>query len=230
VYVLVAHRRAFLPYAVTGAVWFAGLVWFGLATSNGPLPPYFRLATLFSPRGFSGRMAGVLASPSRGLLVYSPATLAAVWLAFRARRGSVYPGLLLLAAAMSAVHVVSIGLFVGWAGGAAYGARYVTDAVPWMVLLAALGWRAAVDSGARSLLARAATVVLIAASVLVQAAGAMSHEAWLWNLDTRWRHMWDWRDPQFWRWKPKVPWLEACRRSLPSPDHSRTPVREPDGS
>lgn len=204
-YVLFAHPRAFCTYAITGAAWFAGLVWFSQATSDGLLPPYFRLGSVLSLRGFPEGMAGVLVSPSRGLLVYSPVTIAAAWLAVRARRRTAHAGLLVLAAAMSAGHLIAIGLFPTWAGGACYGARYATDAVPWMFLLGVLGLRTAIDSGSCSPLARAATAVLIAASVLVQAPGAMSHTTWLWNLNQDPRHVWDWSDPQFWHWELKVP-------------------------
>jgi hypothetical protein len=215
-YMLFAHRRAFFAYAITGVVWLIGLMWFSLGTSDGLLPPYFRLGGMFALRGSPERMAGVLVSPSRGLFVYSPVTIAATWLAIRARHRSAHAGLLVLAAIMTGGHLIAIGLFPTWAAGSCYGARYATDAVPWMFLLAALGWRAAIDSRSRSSLARVATVVLIATSVFVQAPGAMSHDAWLWNLNPDHpQHAWDWSDPQFWHWKWKTPrFLDRLFRRL----------------
>jgi hypothetical protein len=50
-------------------------------------------------------------------------------------------------------------------------------------------------------LARAAAMLLIAASVFVQAPGALSHSSWLWNADPSPEHLWDWTDPQFLHWK-----------------------------
>jgi hypothetical protein len=199
--VLLVHRSSFVPYALTGAAWLACFTPLSLATTGHVLPRYFRETKTFSLHGFPEGFAGVLVSPSRGLLVYSPAIVAIAWLVVRGRGKLAWPRLAVLAAAVTCGHLIVLGLYPKWSGGSSYGARYATDVVPWLFLLAVLGWRAAIGSRSHSFLARAAGALLIAASVFVQAPGAVSHGSWLWNTELSPEHLWDWTDPQFLHWK-----------------------------
>jgi hypothetical protein len=121
-------------------------------------------------------LAGLLLSPSRGLLFFAPwlflgaATLArpsSPW--HRACGAAALPILLLHAA------------FPHWWAGWSYGPRYLTDAAPFLAVLAAPAlvdlWRARAARPAGPALA----VALVAASIGAQAVGAFCFRSDVWN-------------------------------------------------
>lgn len=143
-----------------------------------------------------------LASPSRGLLVFSPFILT-VWLC----RSAATPSLgmsrawLLIGLAWPVIHLVAISRFPHWWGGASYGARLMTDALPGLFLLTIRAW----PVRARTFLERLATVVLVlscAFAVYVNAYKGVFVEATaVWNqrpaIDAHPELIFDWRYPQF---------------------------------
>ncbi len=202
VFVLVRYRREFLALALTGAGWFALFVAFSHATSGHLLPPYFLLGGTMSLQQFLAGLSGTLLSPARGMFVYSPAVVIAFWLAARNRRTLSQPGLATVAAIATALHIVTVAAWPIWAAGFCYGARYGVDFVPWIALLAALGWQAALARGGRDNAARAISCLLIAVSLAMQTIGAFSESAWRWNIepdsvDENSPRIWSWRDAPF---------------------------------
>ncbi|HZZ86217.1 MAG TPA: hypothetical protein VFE30_16930 [Anaeromyxobacteraceae bacterium] len=80
---------------------------------------------------FGPGLAGVLGSPTRGLLTYVPwAALGLLGLAAGARRDRLYAFALAAAAGVVAVHAA----WLDWPGGWCYGPRLVTDATPLLAL------------------------------------------------------------------------------------------------
>jgi hypothetical protein len=126
--------------------------------------------------GFSGTLgrfsepwgvghAGLLVSPAKGLLVFTPlAAIAAVGLV-RALRHEDRRLALSLGAAVLA-HWALIGRWSEWHGGAAWGPRLMTDALPLLFLFLPEGFQALPKTGA----------VLAAFSVGVQALGAFAYD------------------------------------------------------
>lgn len=161
----------------------AGLFWFALfaATSHAAerswLLPEYRPSRLGSATPFEG-LAGALLSPGRGLLLYCP--LAAAVPALLVRFWRDVPGKPLVAALGAAVvlHVITVAAFPHWWGGHSFGPRLLVDTVPFLAALAALGLAGA--RGSRAWLAVAA--ILLATSVAIQAAGALSIAPHLWNI------------------------------------------------
>lgn len=107
-------------------------------------------------------LPGVLASPGRGLLVYSPVLTFAALGAIRGRRVALYRW----AAVAAAAHIVLIARFDYWWGGQTFGPRLLAEAVPLLALLLA----PALDSLGR--VARWAFGATVAWSVGVQLVGA----------------------------------------------------------
>ena len=147
-------------------------------------------------------LAGLLVSPSRGLLVYSPVLVAAF---LGLARGSARPEgtpvrYLALAVAAS---LLTIGTYAIWWGGHCFGPRYLADILPALTLGIVPAWPAVWRPGVRRWLFGAA----FAASVLVEIVGALSFPAPRhveWNMtpkDVDWapERLWDWRDPQILR-------------------------------
>ncbi|MEO5740908.1 MAG: hypothetical protein ABIS29_09980, partial [Vicinamibacterales bacterium] len=97
-------------------------------------------------------LAGLTVSPSRGILIYSPIVLLAAYGAVRAWRsplesGTTYGAMdradaILLARYLSLAAVailLTYSKFIAWWGGHGYGPRYLTDAMPFVGPLFALG-------------------------------------------------------------------------------------------
>lgn len=188
------------------ALAFAGAVAAGMAASQWafghPLPPSVYSAQQFAAPSPLSNLAGLLLSPSRGLLVFSPWILLAGVLVLRHARPwrSAWPALCALAAL--GAHLVLLSAFGMWWGSWSYGPRLFAEHAPWFVVLAAeawFAWRALPrPSRATPLLAAAAA----AFAVFVHAHGAHSLSARQWTGDLRvdesgGTEAWNWRYPQF---------------------------------
>ena len=154
---------------------------------------------------------GLLLSPNRGLLVYSPVCLvgllgsACVW-----RRWRRQPALAALLGAGVLYFLVHAATFT-WAGGWCFGPRYTTELMPLLALAAPAGFDA---------LGRAGRLLLIPAAIwsaLIQISGAFFFPASGWHARMQpafvtyreieshawdWQHFMPWEDYQAWRSRP----------------------------
>ena len=153
---------------------------------------FFGAPWRFGP-GLSGRFgaafpesaAGLLLSPARGLFVFTPIALLAVWsLVTLARRSTLARALL----AATATHFAFISIWNEWHGGESFGPRLLTDLLPALFFFLPEGLAAWPKLGA----------MLGTASVAVQLLGG-------WTYDYRWERLhqrggdfgaalWSWRD------------------------------------
>jgi Dolichyl-phosphate-mannose-protein mannosyltransferase len=189
-----------LPVALHN-LWQFGSLQGGYAKLHATHATYHGVASAWAGSIVQG-LAGVLVSPSRGLLVYSPVLLfagAGAVLAFGSRG---VPLLRWLAGAAGAT-VLMLGGFSVWWGGHSFGPRLLADVLPLLALLLLPVWPRL--RGSRSL--RVAFGVLLAVSVAVQVVGAFYHpspRAVDWNtsprdVDEAHDRLWDWTDPQILR-------------------------------
>ena len=214
IFLLSVERRGSWKFFVTVGLWLVAFVADSLRRFGAPLPAYFhgRLGP------FSGEaLAGTLISPSRGLLVCVPATLAVILLMVRYsmvrypmvrhRAELRFVPLVRLAIGVCVFHVLAISAFDKWWGGHTFGARLCTGMVPWLALLAILsvaGARREAQPDARR--AGAAPVaglalLLCGLSVVINAAGAISARTVRWNVspvnvDLAPERLWSWRRAQ----------------------------------
>jgi hypothetical protein len=211
-YVLLYQRTIFLRLVLTGLAWLA--VFFGYSYYHfGRLLPLYYTSELGSLRltgTFLEGCAGTLVSPARGLLVYVPVLFSVGYLLVRYRSG-VRLHLVFLALTVVSLHTALIGSYGAWHGGQCYGARYGTDLVPWLVLLAILAieaklrCRQTVNRGhpaSRTVVETAIAGFLIVCSVVLNGVGALWMDATRWNalptnIDHDHRRLWDWRHPPF---------------------------------
>lgn len=142
------------------------------------------------------RYAGLLVSPSRGLLVFSPIVLVAVSGLRRAFSDGTRSPLPWCAMALAA-EVILYGTYAVWWGGHTYGPRYLLDVLPLLVPFAAV---------AMAIRRRAATkaigVLALAWSTALAATGAFCYPNDAWNndptnIDRDHARLWSWSDPQF---------------------------------
>jgi len=222
-YLLLFRRGDLLVVVAVGLAWLAALAAYSVAVSGSPVLPYWTVgASLYEGKtgGLEG-IFGVLASPSRGLLVFSPFLVIAAWLPLRYRPQGTALRLTWLAAASFALHLLTIGLCSTWQGGYCYGPRYMTDFLPWIALLVIIGAQGWLDhlrtnsSALRSPMRWAgicAVGVLLAVSVFMHGRGVFSYDVWLWCVRPKWlatepSRVWDWKFPQF--AAGLVPWPDA---------------------
>jgi hypothetical protein len=192
-----------LPIAVSAAIIIGvNLTWFG-----NPLGAMAGLEAMLHPQihGVSGPLSvspwtgalGLLVSPSRGLLIFSPVVLVALaGLGVMRREG--WQSDLRWCALAAAVQFGLYASYSVWWGGHTYGPRYLIDLLPLLVPLAAAGTD--VLRGSRAGLGLAA--IALAWSIALAATGAFCYPAEAWNtsptdVDLDHKRLWDWRDPQF---------------------------------
>jgi hypothetical protein len=138
-------------------------------------------------------LAGILISPSRGLIVYSPLLLIAALGAWRVRRD---PGLSWRVTLPVTAYVAGWSCYAVWWTGHSYGPRYASDIAIPLGLLVVHGWT---WDASRAWVA--ARTLLVVWSISVQAIGVVCYPAGAWNavpsdVDRAHERLWDWRDPQ----------------------------------
>jgi hypothetical protein len=157
----------------------------------------------FAAHGVTGTLAptpwlgaaGLLVSPSRGLLVFSPVVLVPILAAPGLLRqpSSRGDGWWLLAAT---AQFVGYACYSMWWGGHTYGPRYLIDILVALAPAAAAGIRWM--KGRRW--AQALATIALAYSIVVAATGALVYPADLWNqdpeIDQHHDRLWDWSDMQ----------------------------------
>ena len=200
--VLAGWRYAILAAGVAGLivvpVAISNLRWFGTLLGAAPMlealhPTVHGTTGSFKlqPEGF----AGLLLSPSRGLLIFSPiVAFVAAGLPTIVRERWRSPALWCLTAA--AVQFVVYASYTVWWGGHTYGPRYMLDLIPLLIPVAAL---AADRIRARATVTLAG--VALAWSIGTSALGAFSHPHGAWNVDPTdidrdHDRLWAWSDNQ----------------------------------
>ena len=138
---------------------------------------------------------GLLVSPNRGLLVFSPIAVVAligIPAAIRSGRRSVQFWL----CAAAAAQYVLYSLYSVWWGGHTYGPRYMLDVLPLLIPAAAFGMDAL-----HGRLRIALGTTALAWSVAIAAIGAFNYPQDRWNsepldVDRNHERLWDWSDSQ----------------------------------
>jgi len=147
---------------------------------------------------------GLLISPSRGLLIFSPIAIVAL-AGLRDTRREPSLSLVWLAAGL-ALQFVAYAFYAVWWGGHTYGPRYMIDLLVPLSVFGALGARRWAES-------RGLTIVgalLLAWSIVVAAAGAIVYPNERWNtdpesVDRNHARLWEIRDSQIVRTLTSAP-------------------------
>ena len=197
--------RAFIAVGIVAAaaavLMTAHVQWFGSILGGMPileaLHPRVH-ATESTFRFTAGGFLGLLISPNRGLLIFSPVAFAvAAGMRQRAQDGWQAPARWCALAAMA--QYVLYSLYAVWWGGHTYGPRYMLDVLPCLVPLAA-----AVGTQTVPLFSRLALAIVLGWSVAVAGLGAFVFPNERWNLspedvDRHHERLWDWSDLQIHR-------------------------------
>jgi hypothetical protein len=196
IYYLLRERRAFLGFSlgclpVVALIATYNLHYFGKLVVLGQLGAWDDVVAAFSvPAAYAAAasttrefgtslatgLSGILISPSRGLLVFSPAVGFAFWGLVRAWRNRTFSMLRPVSIAALAMCVV-VARWYGWWGGWCYGYRLLVDQV---TLLAFFAIPVAEEIRRRRILL-AAFAVCGLWGVTVQGLGAMAYDVVGWN-------------------------------------------------
>jgi len=204
-YVFVAHKGQTVRYLAWSLP--IALPWlaYNVAVHEALLPSYYLAGRLGSLATLPEALAGNLASPARGLLVYSPILALAAWGACRDLRRPERFRLSLAFAAIPVLHWVAVSLFAHWWAGHSYGPRFMTEAMPFLAyfLLPVFEHLPALRSVRRGA-ALALVVLLAAVSAAMHGFGAVSQRGYAWNVvpedvDRHPERLWSWEDPPFLR-------------------------------
>lgn len=131
-YVVLYHRKALIGFFLASAVPFICLFLDNAFHSGSPFRTgYPEKEMVFSTNVLQG-VAGLLVSPARGLLLYSPIVLLGCWGIYLAWRKWEWPLIRCLSLACAAV-TVFYARYEGWPGGWCFGPRYLTEITPLLV-------------------------------------------------------------------------------------------------
>jgi len=212
VLVLIYFRPIFITYCLIGLAWLAGFLFYSQYNFGTFLPSYYAAGRI-GAETFLVALAGNMISPARGLLIYSPFIFSIIVALMVFRRYVQERSLVFISVAAIVLHWIVISGFPHWWGGHSYGPRFMTDVIPWIILMAimalqAIGVRRKVNdewaaSGLNSIRAHTiGAVILIAISIFMHVRGAYSHDTSAWNvhpsnIDLHSERLWDWHYPQF---------------------------------
>ncbi|MEO7795844.1 MAG: hypothetical protein ABIV06_13830, partial [Thermoanaerobaculia bacterium] len=177
-------------------------------------PTTYEVATLFSLEGWWPRTGYVLASPSRGLLIFMPWVLLVLLALLCWRRLPARP-VMAMALLATASYLAMLASYTQWIGGQSYGPRLWAEVVPLVALAATGGWvaaRATLRGPARGFVL-AFAILSSSWSLFVHARGAFAPETHRWNRylstrESRLKVIHDWSRAQF---------LEGLREPPPGP-------------
>ena len=148
---------------------------------------------------FWAGVSGLLLSPSRGLVIFTPWVLLSFWGAAIVWKEKLWGFGRYLVVAMAAVYLLHA-RFGTWWGGWAYGPRYLTDVLPFLALFLVPVW----PRISSSRLLRAGFVLGVACALWVQIVGAFYYPRGEWDakpisVDLRPDRIWNWSDSQIMR-------------------------------
>ncbi len=206
-------RFLLAPALVAGLLLAYNLYFFGVPAGgypgvNADMIARQQLGSLWTTAIGTG-LAGLLISPSRGLLIFSPFVVAAFWGAVVTLRRAEW--LRWRPLALSAIgQVLLFSCYSSWWGGMCYGPRLLSEICPFLMLLLVPVLPAIEATTAR----RAVFQVLAAASIFIQSAGAMLWTGdWYFeptSVDTDRSRLWNWKDTEITRTLGNYHWSDKA--------------------
>lgn len=196
IYLAIRNRKSLVLVATTSFVFFALFVIFSLYSYGTYLPPYYHqgLSTINAYQA----LLGLLLSPSRSILIYSPIIILPILYSltmFRSNTSIIYfIGILMM------VSLFLINAFWPcWWGGWSYGPRILTDMVYISVILAIMIVGSAQQNRRKKMIVF--MMLLFAIGVFINLPGMYNQYTRSWNafpdIDKYPQACFDWRFPQF---------------------------------
>jgi len=186
------HRRHLAAFAVLPIVGGAAIAAYNFSVFKSLVGAYGGAFSHFSAPLLTG-VAGLLFSPNRGLLIFTPIFIFAVWGAVQVWRTEAHPWMRYMAVGLG-LHILLYAKFDQWWAGYAFGPRYFTDVEPPLCLLLVYGLVPLCRMPALAALGAALALY----GVAVQAIGVYCDDE-NWNrtpvlLEHSPERIWDWSD------------------------------------
>ncbi len=208
------HQRARLAQLLVPVLVLGGLVLtYNVYFFGNPFGAYTQAHQAIGYSGILGSFrssvwdgaAGLLVSPNRGLLVYMPWTIFAIWGAIRLWKERRFAWAPYIIAGVAGVFLF-YAAYDRWWGGWCFGPRYLTDLLPFLAFFLTAVWER-IQARHATLLAFTLTVLV---AFCVQMVGAYYYPMGQWdkepiNVDVAPERIWDWSDSQIirnWRTGP----------------------------
>lgn len=208
IYVLWRYRPHFLKYLFWAAVIAIPFLLLNLSVYNQILPPYYlpqRVTDTFFIFLTGESLLGNLVSPARGLLVFSPVLIFALFGLVLGLRRRERAGLDLILAGIVILHWISISSFWQWYGGWSIGARFFTDMLPFLIyFLIPVVDRRINWAQTRNIVVAAVFLGLMLISFSIHFHCSTDDSCARWNftpteIEYHLERLWDWNDVQFLR-------------------------------
>lgn len=204
-WVVLCHRRAIVRYVLWAAMAAVPFVAINVMAYRAVLPPYYsagKWGTIADLGDLATSLPGVLMSPSRGLLLFTPLFVLVPYGVWLRRRQGVFDAVDRLFVAIIVAQVAIVAVWPNWWGGSSFGPRLLAESVPFLgwFLLSVVDHALALRAAGQTRLLRV-VVVLAVASVAVHSQGAAVRATICWNSDPTFidfdaGRVWDWSDPQ----------------------------------
>jgi hypothetical protein len=204
-YICFTHREYFIRYVLWGLLIAAGFAWYNLEIHGAFIPRYYQPGRVQSHPHLIEAFLANLFSPSRGIFIFSPVFLLCFFAFIRPTLLNPYSKLGLYSGAICFFHTLLISSFPNWWGGHAYGPRYMSDIVPYLIFLLIPLVRLLEAGSTRTVKLLSLTLLLLlVSSFSLNWIGATKQSTLSWNvipknIDNDQSRIWDWKDPQFLR-------------------------------
>ncbi len=202
-WVLLCHRRyvvRYLAWACSVAVPWAMV---NFAVYGSLIAPYYTADKLGSAADIPGHALGLLLSPSRGLVWFTPLAVLAPLGVWRRVRAGCWDSVDWVFVSVAVGVFAVVAAWPNWWGGSSFGPRLLTEAVPFICwyLLPAIARPHVLPSSRRARSANVVVLAMVSAGVLVNSQGAIARATLCWNtdptlVDTQPNRLWEWDDPQ----------------------------------
>lgn len=200
VYVALKHRRYVAAYAVVGAAVGAILVRYGWVAYGRLAPPYYGAQRLALHEHYAEALLGNVASPARGLFVYTPLFVFSFYGLIQKVARHEYDILDFTILVIIILHWLFISTFPHWWAGHSVGPRFFTDMIPYFMylLIAAVKYP---PKGPWRVPYVASFAACTALSLFLHGHAATDESVNWWNamptnVDRNPERLWDWGDIQ----------------------------------
>jgi hypothetical protein len=205
-YILIHHRKHFLSYCLWSLLVVIPFCLYNFRIYNIILSPYyFPQIQLKLSTQILEALAGNLFSPSRGVFIFSPVFLFAIYGIILNIKNKYMDGLGYALVFIIIIHWIISSLHPNWWAGHTYGPRYFTEMSPYFLyLLVPVLMNIPKLRGIKKFSVVLILFCCIAVSFFIHYRGATSEDVYAWNagpvnVDVDPSRVWDWHDIQFLR-------------------------------
>ncbi len=205
IFVFLKYKKYFFKYVMWGMMIAIPFSIYNIIIYKSLLSPYYMPQRIGSFSNFFEGLVGNLISPARGLFVFSPILLFALYGIFLKIKAKDKKPLDLFLLVIILLHWIAISSFPHWWGGHCFGPRFFSDMLPYLIFfmipslqqiphLKVLKKRVFIGI----------SICFISISFFIHLKGTQNFECYEWNaspadVDYATERLWDWHDLQFLR-------------------------------